>query len=37
MGLNGGFILGSGCETLINAKPENAHAWGDSVEKHSKY
>ena len=31
MGMNGGFILGSGCEVPMNAKPENVAAMIASV------
>ncbi len=31
MGMKGGFMLGSGCEVPMNAKPENIKAMIDSV------
>ena len=31
MGMDGGFMLGSGCEVPLNAKPENIKAMIDAV------
>jgi uroporphyrinogen-III decarboxylase len=31
MGMQGGFMLGSGCEVPLNARPENVKAMIDSL------